>query len=449
MAYSKAVEKILKKKKISVGDRVRVEKKGVLFEGLLLPRPEIGGDANCLALKLDSGYNAGVCFERGLKIEKLKEEKPLVAPKKVVEKKGLPSLPKISLISTGGTISSRLDYRTGGAHAALSPEEILATAPEVFEIVRLKNYLMPFQMMSEDIGCKEWAEIARLAARELNEGAEGIIITQGTDMLCYTAAALSFMLCGLSKPIAVVGAQRSSDRGSFDGRMNLLCAAHYAKSDFAEVAVVMHGSSNDDYCFAHRGTKCRKMHSSRRDAFQSINAQPLAKIWPNGEIKVLDENHRKRGKEKGKVVADTVFEPRVALLKAYPHSPPEIIDFLVEKKIRGIVIEGSALGHVPTEPRDAKRSWIPSIKRAIDAGVVVAMTTQCLYGIVHPFVYTNLRRVSSLGVVYCTDLLSETAFVKLGWLLGHDYSVSEVKKKMLENYAGEFNPRLTEKEFLS
>lgn len=445
--YSSAIVKALKAAKAEAGDRVHVKNSKGEFEGILLPRPETGED-RLLVLKLDNGYNVGVFFDSNSKLERLKGgaqlEKFAYSSRKFDSR-----LPAVSLIATGGTISNRVDYRTGAVHPLMSPEEMLATAPQLADIINLRSVVSPFRMASEDMGCEEWKKLAVAAAKEFNGGSQGVIVTHGTDILHYTSAALSFMLPNLCKPVAVVGAQRSPDRGSFDGTMNLLCAAQYAKSNIAEVAIVMHGTSSDDYCLAIPGAKARKMHSERRDAFRPINCLPFAKIWPDGKTELVRNDFRSRAAKDAEVKADAVFEPKTALVKVFPGAAPEIIDFYVDKKYRGIVLEAMGLGHVPVSPADKKASWIPAVKRAVEAGLVVAVTTQCIYGRTHEFVYSNLRALEATGAVYAEDTLAETAFVKLGWLLGHkDLAPEEIRQKMRQNLAGEINPRLTEAEFL-
>jgi glutamyl-tRNA(Gln) amidotransferase subunit D len=190
------------------------------------------------------------------------------------------------------------------------------------------------------------------------------------------------------------------------------------------------------------------MHSSRRDAFKAINAQPLGRITSAGSIEWNGARAKRDDANKEKLVADTRFEPRVAVLKAYPSSEPAMLDFLVDKGIKGVVLEGTGLGYVPTQTREAKYSWLPSVKRAVEKGVVLAMTTQCLFGRVHPFVYSDLRILSGAGVVYCEDLLPETAFVKLGCALARARSAEEAKKLMLENWCGEVGAPTRANEYL-
>ncbi|MFA6049423.1 MAG: Glu-tRNA(Gln) amidotransferase subunit GatD [Candidatus Micrarchaeia archaeon] len=438
---------LIEKAKASVGDRVKIKKGSQVFEGVLLPSA-----GEFIQVKLASGYNTGIAPDAQTTLELLEKGKPKLGKAVSLELEQTKGLPEISFIATGGTIASRVDYDTGAVKWAMTPQEIFSSAPELANVVSVKTVHKPFTLGSEDMSPKEWAAIAELVAKDLNAGASGAIVTHGTDTLHYTSAALSFMLKGLEKPVAVVGAQRSPDRGSFDGALNLLCSAHYAKSDFAEVAIVMHGTSSDDYCLCHRGTKVRKMHSSRRDAFKSINDKPLAKIFADGKIEKTNATAKMRkraGDDAGKVVVDAVFEEKTALVKVFPGANPEILDFFAEKN-RGIVLEATAFGHVPTNPLDKSKSWIPAVKRAVDKGVFVAVASQCLYGTTGEFVYANGRLLADAGAFFCKDMLPETAYVKLGWVLGHTKKgdAAGAREKMAENVAGEYNLRLTEEEFL-
>lgn len=450
MAYTGKAKTVLDKFKVKVGDFVTVKRHGEELKGYLLPRFETG-DQESFVIKLESGYNVGLNAKLVSEIQKIgpRMEIGKIPSLKVKETAGLP---EVSFIATGGTIGTHVDYRTGGVYMCRTPQEVLATTPELAEIVNLRVAQPPFTIASEDVNPTHWQKLAKAIARELNSGAEGAIVTHGTDCLHYTAAAMSFMLRDLCKPVALVGAQRSPDRSSFDGSLNLVCAARYATSDMAEVATVMHGSSSDDYCYAIRGTKARKMHTSRRDAFRAINENPLAKILPSGSIEKLNENIRPRGS--GMVRAETDFEPRTAFIKVYPGSDPALLNHLIEKRYRGVVIEGTGLGHVPTgmggthQGAGKKLSWIPAVKKAVDKGIVVAMTSQAIYGRTHPLVYRNLRLLHEAGAIHCEDMLPETAYVKLGWLLGQKIDTEDVKTHMLENFAGEINKRITEEEFL-
>ncbi|MBC7115213.1 MAG: glutamyl-tRNA(Gln) amidotransferase subunit [Archaeoglobi archaeon] len=401
------------------GDRVRVRKNGRFFEGILMPSRD-----EFIVIKLDNGYNIGISPE-GAEIEVVEEARieERIAEREEVEP------PFISIISTGGTIASKVDYRTGAVTSKFSAEEILELIPELREISRFRGRAL-FNILSENMKPGNWVKMAEAVYEEIENGAEGIIITHGTDTMGYSSAALSFML-RTPVPVVFVGAQRSADRPSSDNVVNAVCAAHVAKSDIAEVTVAMHHTTSDDLVAVHRGTKVRKMHTSRRDAFKSVNASPVALVeYPSGRIRVLDD-YRRRGEVELEIYPK--IEERCALIKFYPGAPPEIIDYFVERNYRGIVIEGTGLGHVSSE-------WIPHVSSAVERGVVVVMTSQCLFGRVCDRVYDTGRDLLKAGVIEAEDMLPETALVKLMWLLGN-YSPEETRKLMKVNIAGEINPR--------
>lgn len=414
------------------GDEVVVETKDDRIKGVLMPRPHLS-DRKHLTIKLGNGYNIGVDKSRIKSVRvvgKYRERKKRVAAHKI----GKPGKPTVAIISTGGTISSKIDYRTGGVYASLTSEELLESAPELADIAEIKSSFL-MNVMSEDMNPSLWKKMASSVAQELNSGAGGVVLTHGTDTMHYSSAALSFLLPNLGKPVILTGAQRSSDRGSSDAFLNLVCSTVFATEDYGGVYIVMHGSLDDTYCLAHNGTRVRKMHTTRRDAFQSINSKPVAKIFGDGRIQEVGGPSRKR--REGKIIPEPKLEEKVALIKVYPGMNPEVIDFYLDRKYRGIVFEGTALGHLPTTIK--KSSLIPKIDEAREAGVAMAMTTQCMYGRVHPLVYSNLREVSSRGVIYCEDMLAETAYVKMMWVLSHASKSQEIREMMLSNYAGEIS----------
>ncbi|MDE1824910.1 MAG: Glu-tRNA(Gln) amidotransferase subunit GatD [Candidatus Micrarchaeota archaeon] len=436
--YSKEIEAIFKSKNIAIGDSISLALGDGNFTGTIMPRPDIG-DAAILVLKQSNGYNIGLRIGKGAKIEKLSIPNKAHASQRHAPIFGR-VLPKISMIYTGGTIGSKVDYVTGGVYSLTRPEELITDVPELAEIAEFK-ISNPFSILSEDMTYKEWQMIAKHAAEELNSGSRGIVITHGTDTMHFTASSLSFMLSGLNAPVVLTGAQRSSDRGSSDAFTNLICSFHAAaKSNIAEVGICMHSTSSDTYCDFIRGTKARKMHTSRRDAFRPVNNLPIARITPSGGTEYLS-SHREISKEnKRKVVANTKFENRIALIKAYPNSDPAVIDYYTGKGCKGIIIEGTGLGHVPTSPSDLALSWISHVKRANDSGIVVGVTSQTLYGRVSENVYRNLRILNEAGAVHCEDMLPETAYVKLGWLLANSKK-EEVKALLKTDITGEITQR--------
>ena len=415
---------------VNTGDYVRVVMVKKEYEGILLESSEPG----IVLLKLDSGYNIGFNKKDILEIKTIKKFSEDKEEMKMVRDSGKPN---VAMIFTGGTIGARLNPKKGGVDWLDSPESLFKFYPEVFDKVNIVKVEVPFMKASEDMDFKDWQKIARVAEKLLNDSnIKGVIVTHGTDFLHYTSAALSFFLRDLNKPVVLTYSQRSIDRASSDANLNLQCAALAAISDIAEVMLVGHANSDDDFCYAMPGNKVRKLHSSKRDAFKVVNSKPYAKIYPERIEKISE--HKFRNKKRVKL--DLKFEEKVALVKVYPGQNPEILDFYLKKKYKGIVLEMSGLGHVPTSR--ARNGWTKKLKEVQERGLIVCATSQCIYGRVDPLVYSNGRELMKTGVIYLEDMLSETALVKLGWVLGKTQKREEVKKLMLENVRGELNNRL-------
>jgi len=413
-----------------IGDKVKIITPDEEIEGTLIASSE----PSLVIIKLKSGYNIGIKKENIINMKLIEEAETREEKLKIEEKK---NLPYIDIIVTGGTISSKVDYKTGGVSWITKPEELFKFYPEIFNIVNVNEIKIPFMKASENIDYEDWKQIAQEVEKSLNnKNIKGVIITHGTDFLHYTSSALSFFLKNLNKPVVLTYAQRSSDRGSSDAKMNLLCSAHAAISDIAEVIVVGHASINDDFCYAHRGTKVRKLHSSRRDAFKSVNDKPIAKIFPSGKIEIM--NKYKKREDSKKVKLDANFNRNIFLLKYFPSQSPDIIDYL-SKKYDGLIIEGSGLGHVAS--KESRENWIPYLRKAINNGMIICMTSQTIYGKVDQYVYSPAREIEKIGVIYLKDMLAETAFVKLGYVLSKTKNYEEVKEMMLQDIAGELNNR--------
>jgi len=417
------------------GDQVSIRTLKEEIKGTLLESHE----PSIILLKLKSGYNIGIRKDDIREVEILEKKKEAKEENTTIKEN--PSLPYIDLIITGGTISSRLDPKSGGVKWLTSPEQLLKFYPEIFSIVNVRKIEIPFMKASESMSPGDWQKIAEVVEKSLNDkDISGVIITHGTDTLHYTSAALSFFIKDLNKPVVLTYSQRSSDRASSDASLNLQCSALAAKSEIAEVMLVGHATTNDDFCYAMPGTKVRKLHSSRRDAFKTVNSKPYAKFYPD---KIVPMSSYKKRDNLKKAKLDNVFNEKVALVKFYPGQDPDILDYYAQR-YEGIIIEATGLGHLP--PSEAKQNWIPKIKKAIDNGLVICIAPQTIYGRLDPYVYSNGRELLDAGVIFLEDMLSETAFVKLGWVLGHKTWVKEgrVKEKMLENFAGEINARIEE-----
>lgn len=438
------------KSKVSEGDKVKIfyEKDGdKVLEGVLLPRPELLTEG-VLILKLESGYNIGIKENRIKKIELIQKYEPIKDKESVV--KNNPKLPNVSVLSFGGTISSKIDYKTGGVAADYTAEDFVAMSPDLAKVANLKAKKIA-SMMSEDMGWNDWKVVASSICEEINKkDVDGVVATCGTDTMHYITGATSFFLKSLNKPVVFTASQRSIDRGSSDAFINLKCAiVAAANSDVAEVMTCMHGTTNDDYCLLIRGTKVRKMHTSRRDAFRPINDRPFAKVYAKDcNIEYENNNYIKVDKEK-KCELDTEYTDKVALILIHPSIDGSIIDYYVDKGYKGIVLSATALGHVPT---NGKSSILKNIENAIKKGVVIVIASQTIYGRTHPYVYTNLRKLSVQNkCIFVSDMLPEVAYIKLGYVLGHkemSKDISLIKTAMLENMHGEINPRHRIDEFL-
>jgi len=427
--YRGHLRRALEAAQAGIGDLIRVESGGRVFEGILMPRLE-SADERHLVIKMKSGYNIGVEFDDSVKVIRLgAAEKPEFRPPPPPEAKQ--GLPRVSIISTGGTIASRVDYVTGGVHAAISSRDLLSIVPELSDIAAVDADIL-FSVFSENIGPEHWSAMARRAAEKISSGARGVVITHGTDTMGYSAAALSFALQNLPVPVLFVGSQRSSDRPSSDAATNLTGAVTAAaRAPFAEVVLAMHENTSDDSISLHRGTKVRKCHTSGRYAFQSVNAEPLARVV-KGEVEMKAASFRPRGE--GELDLKDRFEERVAFVKFHPGFDPLVVDWLVDRGCRGIVLEGTGLGHV------GERCY-RNLERAAKEGVVVGMTSQCIWGRVNMNVYSTGRELRYIGVEPLEDMLPETALVKLMWALGQSEDSEGALELMRRNIAGEYSER--------
>ena len=427
--YRGALRQALIEAGMDVGDSIRVTSGGVDYEGSLMPRVETSDDHH-IVVKMKSGYNIGLLYTGDTKIVRLgKAVKPEFRVSPIPEmRKGLP---RVSIISTGGTIASRVDYITGGVHAAISASDLLSIVPELSDVAAVDAEIL-FSTFSENISPSDWSIMARKAADKIKEGVDGIVFTHGTDTLGYSSAALSFALKDLPIPVIFVGSQRSSDRPSSDAATNLLGVVQTAgKAPFAEVALGMHETTSDTSIIFHRGTKVRKFHTSTRYAFQSVNSQPLAR-FNEEEIQMISKDYHKRGE--GTLEVRDSFEEKVALLKFHPGFTEGLINHCIDDGFKGIVIEGTGLGHTSTGLYEV-------IKRADKAGILLGMTSQCIYGRVDMDVYSTGRELQALGVQPLGDMLPETALVKQMWALANSEDIEEAQRIMMENIAGEYSDR--------
>lgn len=400
------------------------------YTGIVLPRSETA-DPLHIVIKLRSGYNIGIRAETitAIEIHGRKEAHYKIPEKEFPYE---PRKPRVKLLGTGGTIASRLDYRTGAVIPAFSPGELYGSVPELADICNLETEKL-YGVFSENMGPEQWIGTAQAIGREIEKGVQGIVIGHGTDTMHHTAAILSFMVQNPPVPIVMVGSQRSSDRPSSDAALNLMHSVKTAaESNIAEVMVCMFGPTSDVYGLLHRGTRVRKMHSSYRSTFRTIGDIPLAMV-SREKITPLRQDYRRRRNDRH-VVINTAFEEKVSIVYYYPNMKPDIIDALIDHGYRGIIIAGTGLGHV-------NKPLYPALKRAQEKNIAVYMTVQTLWGYVQMYVYDTGRDMMELGVVPMANMLPEVAYVKLGWALGQSKDLAEVKKIMYTPINGEITER--------
>jgi glutamyl-tRNA(Gln) amidotransferase subunit D len=414
----------LKTNQISVGDSVKILA-DITYSGIIMPRYEHSDDKH-IVLKLRSGYNIGLEIEKIEKVEKIKSAEKIVQQDEKLEK--VVGLPKILLLSTGGTIASKIDYRTGAVTPVLTAEELNSSVPELAKIANIDAEVL-LSEYSENITPEHWLQIAEKINEYSKSDYSGIIIAHGTDTMHYTSSFLSFALAGFPIPIVLVGSQRSSDRASSDAALNLIGATKFiTESNTKGVYIVMHQDENDDTIACHVGTRVRKNHTSKRGAFQTIGNNPAFIIAENQIQKNISEDFFKISEFQPRIKLDT----RVALVKYHPGYDPKLLDEIIEMGYKGIIFEGTGLGHIGN-------TMYESVKKANEKGIFLGMTSQCIDGRIRMTVYESGRDLLDLGIIPLENMIPEVALVKAMWAMGNFQNKEEIKKIMLENISSEFS----------
>jgi glutamyl-tRNA(Gln) amidotransferase subunit D len=457
-SYSRNSQKFLNKFKVSIGDEVKIVTNNAEFFGIILPRYETFSD-KYIVLKLKSGYNIGIEIENIIEIINKNKNIDQLSKKPVA--KSDPSdnvranddnnshnlfdkmnssklLPKILLISTGGTIASKIDYRTGGVTSLLTASELYSAFPELSDY----GYIYPeflFNEYSENMNPHHWSALAdRISFAINNEHYDGIIVSHGTDTMHYTSSALSFALQNIPIPVLLVGSQRSSDRPSSDAFSNLVGAIRFIKdARYSGIFVCMHHNTSDEVIACHLGTRVRKNHTSKRDAFKSLNGMPFALI-ENSDIKynkLLHNGRTERANISKNFTSRTAFSDKVFLLKFYPGFSSSFLDNFLQMDYKVIILEGTGLGHV-------SKDCFPILKKLIDSGIFVFMTSQCIFGTVQMTVYDTGRDLLGLGIISLSNMSSETAVVKAMWALGNNTGAEDFVRIMKTDYSNEISNML-------
>ena len=414
----------LKINQIIVGDSVKILS-DITYSGIIMPRYEHSDDKHII-LKLKSGYNIGLEIEKIVKIVKIEIVKKIIETDKKLEK--VEGLPKILLLSTGGTIASKIDYRTGAVTPVLTAKELNSSVPELAKIANIDARVL-FSEYSENIMPEHWLKIAQKINEYSKSDYKGIIIAHGTDTMHYTSSFLSFALAGFPIPIVLVGSQRSSDRASSDAALNLIGATKFIiECNTKGIYIVMHQDENDDAIACHLGTRVRKNHTSKRGAFQTVGDNPAFIIVENQIQRNISEDFFKVNEFQPKINLDT----KVALVKYYPGYDPNLLDQVINSGYKGIIFEGTGLGHIG-------RIMYESVKKADEKGIFLGMTSQCIDGRVGMTVYESGRDLLNLGIIPLENMIPEVALVKAMWAIGNSQNKEEVKKIMLKNIASELS----------
>ncbi len=414
----------LKSNDVAVGDSVKIVG-DLTYSGIIMPRYEHSDDKH-IVLKLNSGYNVGLEIDKLEKIEKLFTSEKIIEKEQKLEENH--SLPKVLLLSTGGTIASKVDYRTGAVTPILTAEELNLSVPELAKIANIDTEVL-FSEYSENIMPKHWKQIADKLIEYSNSDYSGIIIAHGTDTMHYTSSFLSFALAGYPIPIALVGSQRSSDRASSDAALNLIGATKFLiGSKTKGIYIVMHHDESDETIACHFGTRVRKNHTSKRSAFQTIGDDPAYIIFNNEIQKNAKDDFFKVKEFQPKANLDT----KVALIKYYPGYDPNLLDRIIEMGYRAVIFEGTGLGHIGKPMYDM-------VKKAHEKDIFLGMTSQCIDGRTRMTVYESGRDLLDFGIIPLENMIPEVALVKAMWALGQTQDNEEIKKIMLENIASEIS----------
>lgn len=413
--------------KQKAGDIVEISTKKEKIKGTLMPSMN-----NKSVIKLQSGYNLSI-DDKSIKSIKKLTQKPV---KKVAAKiKQNKKLPRIVILHTGGTIAAKVNYETGAVSSSFTPEDLLRKYPELKEFAYIESKLV-FNELSENFRFEHYNKLS--IEIEKAKDARGIIITHGTDTMAFTSAALSFALEGLSTPVILVGSQRSSDRPSSDSFLNLHLAIKFIlESDFKDVGICMHSSMNDGSCYILPATKAKKLHSTRRDAFRPVNAQPIAEVSEDN-IRIMNINYNKENKKlKLRLYNENL---RIGILTTHPNMSPDEVSFF--RDFDGLIIQGTGIGHIPIEGKN--KPILDELKKLRIPKVII---TQSIFGNVNLNVYSTGRKTKDYLIGNHLDLTLESAYIKLAWLLSNH--PKDIERLFHLNMRNEINERIiAEKDFL-
>ena len=416
----------------AIGKRVRMIAVGLAgstsHEGVVLP----GAAQNHITVKLVNGYNVSYPIDMVKSIDEISDLESSAVEVGNIEQNQ--ELPKVTIIHTGGTIASKVDYATGAVIARFEPEELLSSVPEILEIANIDAVKLG-NMWSDDIRPLHWNKMIEACQSAFDSGSVGVVITHGTDTLHISAAALSFAFAGEGgRPagrIVFTGSQRSSDRASSDATENLLSAVYWAangpevtgESDAA--VTVMHAGSGDGVCAVSPGVSVRKMHSTRRNAFQMVNGERIGEIMisRNGLSHTVSLQPQSRS-----ITKPTMYDTniRIAQFIAGPHLHSDLLEAAVNANYSAILIHGTGLGHLPIENPNGDAPENTELAQFIESSPIpVIVGNQCINGPVDLNVYSKGRHQQEIGVLgHGSTSSPEALLAKIHWALSNNKELS-------------------------
>jgi len=310
---------------------------------------------------------------------------------------------KLMLLATGGTI------------ACTPTENGLAPTLHAQDLLDILGASLPceveardvFQMDSSNMQPEEWSILAR-AIDDALKACDGVVVTHGTDTMAYTAAALSFMLCGVGKPVILTGSQLPLSHPLTDARLNLLRAFTAAMAGVPGVYVCFHDK-------VISGVRCVKTHTSSMEAFSSVNARAAGRFDVDGVqferpqvITPLDPDLPYQLRDH--------IDPRVFLLKLVPGTSPDVLRFVKQAGYRGLVIEAFGLGGL----HYIRRNLVRAMEELGESGIRVLVVSQCLYEKANLSVYEVGRGLMKDYILNGRDMTTEAAVCKMMWALGQE-----------------------------
>lgn len=322
---------------------------------------------------------------------------------------------RVMLLATGGTIAC-----TNGNHG-LEPtlhgqnllEAIQAELPCAVDAQDV------FLMDSSNMQPEEWSALARAVDGAL-QSYDGVVITHGTDTMAYTAAALSFMLAGVGKPVILTGSQLPLAHPLTDGRLNLLRAIHAAMADISGVYV----------CFDNQlisGVRCVKTHTSSMNAFSSVNEPPAGYFDVEGLH--IDHPQPYLPLEQPYRLRDGI-DPRVFLLKLVPGTSPDVLRFVKTAGYRGLVIEAFGLGGL----HYIRRNLVETLGQLVDSGIYLVVVSQCLYEKANLNVYEVGHGLVRDCILSGRDMTTEAAVCKMMWALAQEEPAKWLNHRLVGEY---------------